>query len=438
MLRLMGMKHLIMIAVAVILTACISDDVSTSPSHQPEYSADTIALGQVWAQELSPNVALTIYNRNPKGIIISSLSITGSDADRVKLNIDGMPAELFSPVEIRQNDSVQLLAAAVPGLTRSIDACVNITVNSVVRSLPVKATVLQSVTLNNRTITGKESLSGNVRVFGTLTVAQGAVLTIEPGTVLYMHDEAEMIVDGTLIAEGTPQQEITFCGDRFGFLAADIPYSILPGQWKGITVKSPQSNSMTCVSVLNSEEGLTLAADSKLDMTNCRIANSRNNLVSLASGAQLTALQCQLTEAAQAVLALTDAEAYLYRCTLANSYLFSTPFSSLIELSGSSDLTAEASIIYRPGGELSASAGSSYKFTDSLFGSKGSDDNLFVNCLWAENPLFNLDLGAYLFDYTLAPESPARSHRSAAAAVILHQDRLGNPTPDPAPIGAYN
>ncbi|MDE5838410.1 MAG: hypothetical protein K2H39_05095, partial [Paramuribaculum sp.] len=413
------MKQLIFIAVAVILTACINDDISTSPSHMPEFSADTVALGEVWADELSPNVALTIYNRNPKGITISSLSVSGRDADCLKMNLDGMPAELFAPVDIRQNDSVQLLVAAVPQIAGAIDAVVNITVNSKVLSLPVKAEVLQPVILKNHTVAAQESLAGKVRVFGTLTVPQGAELSIEPGTTLFMHDKAEIVVDGTLIAQGTPQLPITICGDRFGFMAADIPYSILPGQWRGITLNSAQGCEMTCVSLLNSEAALTLSPDAQLTMTNCCIANSRETLVSLGEGARLAAYQCQFTEAAQAVLALNSADAYLYRCTLANAYLFSTPFSSLIELSGTSDLTVEASIIYRPGGELSAATGSAYKFSHTLFGSNGSDDEQFVNCLWAENPLFNLDLEEYHFDYTLSPESPARKHSAPAAPLNL-------------------
>ena len=52
----------LVIAVSVALSgvSCISDEVGTSPSHQPEFSADTLSFGTVWAGELSPTAAVRV------------------------------------------------------------------------------------------------------------------------------------------------------------------------------------------------------------------------------------------------------------------------------------------------------------------------------------------------------------------------------------------
>ncbi len=436
-LRYIAMKHIIYTFIAFILASCISDDISTSPSHLPVFSDDTLRLGEIWADELSPTAALTVYNPHSAGIIISSVTVTGHHAECIKLNIDGSPF-LSSPVEIRQGDSICLLAAAHPVGGGSLDATVNITVNSVTLSLPVAASVAAPQTLRDCTVAESLTLSGSVRVFGTLTVAPEAVLTIAPGTVIYMHDGAEIIVNGTLLAAGTPERQITIQGDRSGYLAADIPYSILPGQWKGITFSSSTQSELECVSVLNTQQGIAIGEKSSLLLTNCCVANSRGNLIALGEGAQLTAAGCQFTEAAGAVLAINSATARLYRCTIANNYLFAAPSSAAITLEGAASVSAAASIIYRPGAEISPADISSFDavFTNCLFGSSGNDDAQFVSSMWGTDPLFLLDLETYRFDYRLSPDSPARI--SSLSSSWLKTDRFGVPEPQNLPLGAYN
>lgn len=431
------MKHIIYTFIAFILASCISDDISTSPSHLPLFSDDTLRLGEIWAGELSPTAALTVYNPNSAGIIISSVAVTGRHAECVKLNVDGSSV-LSSPVEIRQGDSIYILAAAHPLDGGQLDATVCITVNSVTISLPVAASVAAPLTLRDYTVTDSQTLSGSVRVFGALTVEPEATLTIAPGTDIYMHDGAEIIVNGTLLAAGTPERQITVQGDRSGFLAADIPYSILPGQWKGITFSSPTQSELECVSVLNTQQGLTLGENASLLLTNCCVANSRGNIVTLGEGARLEAAGCQFTEAAGAILAVNSATAELYRCTVANNYLFAAPSAAAITLDGAASISAEGSIIYRPGAEISPADISSFNavFTGCLFGSSGNDDAQFISCRWATNPIFLLDLETYNFDYRLAPDSPAR--QSGLSSSPLETDRYGVAAPANPPLGAYN
>lgn len=431
------MKHIIYTFIAFILASCISDDISTSPSHLPVFSDDTLRLGEIWAGELSPTAALTVYNPNSSGIIISSVTVTGRHAECVKLNVDGSPV-LSSPVEIRQGDSIYILVAAHPLAGGPFDAIVNITVNSVTRSLPVAASVAAPLTLRDYTVADSQTLSGSVRVFGELTIAPEATLTIAPGTYIYMHDGAEIIVNGTLLAAGTPERQIAVQGDRSGFLAADIPYSILPGQWKGITFSSPKQSGLECVSVLNTQQGITLGENSSLLMTNCCVANSRGNLITLGEGARLEAAGCQFTEAAGAILAVNSAAAELYRCTIANNYLFAAPSAAAITLGGAASISVTGSIIYRPGAEISPADISSFNaaFTGCLFGSSGNDDSQFISCKWGENPLFLLDLETYTFDYRLSPDSPARM--SALPSSTLPTDRYGTAAPENPPLGAYN
>ncbi len=430
--------RLIVVAfIALCGVSCISDEVGTSPAHQPEFSADTLSFGTVWSGELSPTAAVRVYNRHPDAMIISSLTVSGADAESVSLNVDGTSCTSASGVEIRANDSIFILAAVTPAHGGELDIALELAVNGSVTTLPVSAKVLSPLTLTDANIASDAALEGDVRLFGTLTVAPEAVLTLSPGTTLWIHDGAQLLIQGQLVAEGTPAQPILLRGDRTGFVAADIPYEIMSGQWQGMTLAQGSGPaSLSFVRMENSVGGLTLEEGASLTMTNCIITNSRENLITAAPGSSLTAAGCAFTEAGGSLLSLDGCAARLDRCTLANNYLFAPPTEPAIVLSGDKDFRIAGSIVHRPGAEIAAgSLAPGVVFDCCMFGSKGSDDSNFVNCIWAADPMFLLDLDSYTFDYRLAPESPARGAGVGAGPDV---DFYGAPASDPPALGAYN
>ena len=424
-------------ALAVGGVSCISDAVGTSPSHQPEFSADTLSFGTVWAGELSPTAAVRVYNRHSDAMIISSLTVSGNDAAAMSLNVDGTSCTSASGVEIRANDSIFILAAVTPAHGGDLDITLELTVNGSVTTLPVSAGVMDPLILTDADITADAALEGNVRVFGALTVAPGAVLTLKPGTVLWLHDGAEITVNGKLEAQGTPDRPIRLRGDRTGFVAADIPYEIMSGQWQGITLAQGCAPcSLSFVRMENSVGGIVLEEGASLDMTDCIVTNSRENLITAAPGSSLTASGCAFTEAGGALLSLDGCAARLNRCTLANNYLFAPPAEPAIVLSGDKDFRISGSIVYRPGSEIAAgSLAPGVIFNRCMFGSKGSDDSNFVGCIWDSDPMFMLDLDSYIFDYRLDSQSPARGAGSAGGPAV---DYFGVPASNPPALGAYN
>lgn len=424
-------------ALAVGAVSCISDEVGTSPAHQPEFSADTLSFGTVWSGELSPTAAVRVYNRHSDAMIISSLTVSGADAGSVSLNVDGTSCTSASGVEIRANDSIFILAAVTPAHGGDLDIALELAVNGSVTVLPVSAKVLSPLTLTDANIASDAVLDGDVRLFGTLTVAPEATLTVSPGATLWLHDGAQLLIQGQLVAEGTPAQPILLRGDRTGFVAADIPYEIMSGQWLGMTLaQGSKPASLSFVRMENSVGGLTLEEGASLTMTDCIITNSRENLITAAPGSSLTAAGCAFTEAGGSLLSLDGCAARLDRCTLANNYLFAPPTEPAIVLSGDKDFRIANSIVYRPGSEIAAgSLAQGVVFDRCLFGSKGSDDSNFVNCIWAADPMFLLDLDSYIFDYRLAPESPARGAASGSGPAV---DYFGVPASNPPALGAYN
>lgn len=416
------------------VTGCISDGVTTSASAQPEFSADTVNLGKVWAGETTPTAMVRIYNRNSEGIILSRVGVASVTDGEVRLNLDGTPGKSFENVEIRANDSIYLLAEALP--TDGFEAKIEVSANGKTHYIPVTADPITPEELNDLTISSPLTLVGDkaYRIGGNLTVSAGATLTIEAGASLYFRDGAGITVEGTLLASGTPEKPVTMRGDRLGMVVPSVSFDVMAGQWKGVSftpAEGAEPSSLEGVAIVNTQAGLILGEGAELTLTNCRISNSQDCAVS-ATGANLKAVGCEISNAAASLVSLSGGKAELDRCTLANYYLFTFPSGAAVTLADNAAVSVVESIIFGNGPELSASKPlpADVKFVKCLFGAKGSDDANFINCIWESDPQFKLDLEKYEMDFRLGADSPALGKASGSRTDIY--GKIGSA------LGAYN
>lgn len=436
-----------------VLASCIDDSFTTSPSAQPRFSTDTLRLAPTFTEVPTPTASMRVINPNDKGIVVSRIAFADPEmADLFRLNVDGVPGREFTDVEIRANDSVFLLVEATfpanaTHLPVEINAPLRFTVNGVNSTVVLSAVTQDAVTLTGLTVDTDMTLdpSRPYRVIDSLIVAQGARLTIPGGTRLHFHDGAFMRVDGTLIAEGTPAEPVDFTGDRFGYVAGNIPYDIMSGQWDGIIfTPTAGASRMESTTVRNSLYGVVLdsvgapGGAPALTLVNCRLRNTKSTaLLSLASS--VSAYGCEFAEAPDGVVALYGGSHIFNHCTLANAYLFSAVTGPLLLLDGD-DISARISnsILYGFGSSVSPGdlTDRDVIITRSLLREEGSDDDNFIGCLWGVDPQYLTVREDYFFDYRLAPESEARG---AADPALTLPEAATDPygLPRTTTLGAY-
>ena len=401
--------------------SCIEDGLATSASCQPAFSTDTLRLGTVWTGTPTPTYRFTVYNRHDKILNLSRVAFRDDSRDVFRLNVDGTAGSEITDIEIRPNDSVFVfIEATLPetGLTRieTVTSHIDFLVNGVTSSLPVVASARDLRRMHAAVITSDTVFTPDypIQVFDSLVVAPGATLTLDPGTQLLFHDKAKMIVRGTLIAAGTPEHRIDMTGDRTGNVVASIPYDIMSGQWSGLSFASGSvHNRLDFTTVRNSTEGTALGSLASLEMRGAVLRNA-NGFPLSATGASITAVGCEIAEGGDGVISLDGGTYRFDHCTVANHYLFSVFGGPAIQIgnvkgSGATAVEFSNSIIYGLGDELSPTdlTDTSIRFVRCLFGSSGSDDDHFVNCLWQADPLYLLDRSKYIFDYHLQQKSPA-------------------------------
>ncbi|MDE6308853.1 MAG: right-handed parallel beta-helix repeat-containing protein, partial [Muribaculaceae bacterium] len=292
----------------------------------------------------------------------------------------------------------------------------------------------------------------------SLVVLPGVTMTVDPGATLYFHDKAELLVYGSLQANGTSDLPISMIGDRTGNVAASIPFELMSGQWGGVYfAPSSHDNLLRHTSLRNSSYGVAVdSITSTLDRPALRIINSQirnsSGYTFQAAHSAIEIIGTEITDASQGILYMRGGQLRLNHCTLANYYLFTALGGPALQLahvnaddddqSGLPYIQADITntIIYGNGKDLSHGdlTGTAVTLRNCIFKSSGSDDDNFINCLWDTDPLYYTVREDYLFDYRVKPESQAIG--AGDASLTLPEaaiDRLGRQRTNPPTIGCY-
>lgn len=414
-----------------LLTACIEDDFSTSPSDRLTFSTDTLSFDTVFTGQGTPTARLKVYNRAKKSLNISTIHMAKSTS-LFSMNVDGQSGRTFSDIEIRGGDSIMIFVECLipegttPQPTLAEDAIVFMT-NGQQQKVVLEAWGQNVRRLRSLRLTSDMHMTAEMPyvVYDSLIVEPTATLTIDPGTQVLFHDKASLTVRGRLLALGVPGKMIDMRGDRLDDVLPDTEYDILAGQWHGISI-APESfgNRMEYVNMRSTVQGLVVdstAATStqKLLLLNSWLHNSQGNVLT-SKYAWVDALGCVFSEAAQNVVSITGGQHTFTQCTIANYYLFSGSWPSMLglfhclpdsEQNQQPLMSARFNncIIYGLASPLNIG---DLKDTDVymrnvLFGTEGTDDEHFIECIWDADPLFYTVRQDYYFNYRVNEDSPA-------------------------------
>lgn len=457
----------ILAMLSAFLPGCISDDITTSPSARLSFSSDTLRFDTVFTDIGSPTARLLVFNRQNKGVNISSIRMR-DDNGIFSFNVDGVSGKEFHDVEIRANDSIYIFVECHIDENSDVkpflvEGMMDFTINGNTQSVLLEAYGQNVERLRGVTVERDMTMTAGrpYVVFDTLRVARGATLTLEPGTRLYFHDKGALVVEGTLHAIGEKGNFIEMRGDRMGNLFPDTGYEILAGQWEGIRF-SPESfgNRMEYVEMQSTIYGVVVDScgvtdRDKLTLVNSWLHNSQRNVLR-SSHAKVDAYGCCFSDAGEATVLLQGGSHQFVQCTLANYYLFAISPESILTLQDvKKDDTLvnpetwtpmkasfENCILYGITSPLSPGDldGTDVYFHNVLLGVGGNDDEHFINCIWDEDPLFETVREKYDFNYRLKEDSPAigKGNPEFVTPIDLYDmdgtDRLASGAPA---LGAY-
>jgi len=316
--------------------SCRTDvDYSMDPSDGLSFSKDTVSFDTVFTGIGSSSQSLMLYNSNSEAIRFYA-QLAGGTHSPFTFTADGITGDRIDDLEIRSDDSLYCFVSVAitpdgsDDLKTVRDSVIFMLQSGLTQKVLLEAcgqnvTVLHSVTFASDTtlMAGRPYL-----VYDTLSVREGAVLTIEPGVELCCHKGAVLKVSGTLRTAGSMESPVIIHGDRKDYLLPDIPYDLTAGTWGGILLDSCSYGNVIDHCVISGGEW-GIRADTadieqvKLTLTNSVIHNVGGNGLEL-NYCTSDILNSRITNAKGYCVSLLGGNNTFVFCTIAGFYPWST------------------------------------------------------------------------------------------------------------------
>lgn len=311
----MSLRFIQTITAALILFLCSCKKEGFITSSDARISVtDSIKFDTVFTTTGSVTKSFKIINENDQKINFSTIKLAGGNSSPFSININGIPAIERSNIEVAANDSIYVFVSVRinPGTSNLpfiINDSILITYNGINRYVQLEAFGQKATFLRNVVLTGNNTWIKDMPyvILGSLRIDTNAVLTIPAGTKIYLHADAPLLVDGSLILNGTVSEKIVFRGDRL-----DEPYRNFPAGWPGIYVRGASKNNVfTFAEIRNANQAIVVSgpstnanpklimnqviidnafdagllfSNSHVSVSNSLISNCRNNIIIQAGG----------------------------------------------------------------------------------------------------------------------------------------------------------
>ena len=278
----MRLKFLIFILTTLFFAACNKDEeINFETDAKLSFSTDSILFDTVFTAIGSTSRRLKIYNKNPTAIVINTIKLSGGNSFAFSLNINGQASSAVDLIKINGNDSINVFVKininpSTNNLPFIVQDSILLYFNGKKERIPLVAYGQNANFIMNNSIAQNTTWDSKLPyiIYQSVSIEEGANLTLAPGTRLFFHSNATMNVKGTLTANGTKKDSIVFTSDRLEKI-----YSEVPGQWNGIHFYPSSENSKINYAIIkNGVAGITVDSLSKnvkpkLLLTNTMIKN---------------------------------------------------------------------------------------------------------------------------------------------------------------------
>ena len=463
---------LLILSITIFLATCKKDSFITSPDAQVTITADSLKYDTVFTTTGSVTQSFKIINENNQKLNISSVRLMGGNSSAFKINADGITGPQINNIEIAASDSIYIFVSViinqnVNNLPFIVRDSIKINYNGVDRWVQLEAWGQNAYFFRDKAITIDQTWTNDLPyvVLGSLFIAQNKTLTIDKGCRIYVHADAPVVVNGTLLVNGQKDSidRVYFRGDRL-----DDPYRDFPASWPGIFFTSSSKDNILNFAVLKNayqaiaaEDLSSTAPNPKVTLNECVIDNAYDaGIITLNSSIKAT--NCLVSNCGKNLYLLKGGDYQFTHCTIAsysNSFILHRDpvllVSNYIKLNNvpqTATLNAlfQNCIFWGGGGLLDDSdevvvsilgANTPVIFNNDVLKVNNNPQNSTLNSttiqLKNQNPLFDsIDVPKNYYDFRLRSNSPAKD-KGANTGVTIDLDGTSRPAGAAPDIGCY-
>lgn len=321
----MKIPGILTVCLLTILISCRKDSFITSADARVTITADTLKYDTVFVTAGSTYRTFKIINENNQKIRLSSLKLMGGAGSVFKMNVDGTPGTQFSNIEIGANDSLYVFAqvnvnpsaANLPFILRD---SIEVSFNGNKRLVQLEAWGQNAHFFRDKVVAVNETWNNDLPyvLLGSLLINANQTLTINKGCRIYVHADAPIVVNGSLVVNGLKDtaDRVYFRGDRL-----DEPYRDYPASWPGIFFQpGSKDNVFTYADIRNAYQAVALQDPSpnvnpKLILNECVIDNAYDaGIISLNSSVR--ARNCLVSNCGKNLFLVKGGDYQFTHCTV--------------------------------------------------------------------------------------------------------------------------
>ncbi len=468
-----------------LLPGCKKDDFNNDKNASLGFSVDTVYFDTVFTSLGSVTKRFLVYNNSNLPVKVSDIRLGGGNSSPFRLNVDGIPGNAVSDVEIEANDSIFIFAEVT--INPNNEQLPFVVLDSVQFNLNGNRQQVMLMAYGRNARFYRPTISSNgfppysvaecdahwtkdipVVIIGYLAVDSACKLTIDPGTQVYLYNNAGIWVykNGTIEVNGIREDSVVFQGVR-----KEEAYRNVAGQWDRIWINQGNTvNKINYAVIKNGNIGIQAEyvpelgpgpTGGELVLSNTRIRNMRAFGLYGVNYKITTCFNNIISNCGNYALALLGGNYNFRHCTVANYWNGTVRTEPSVYLSNGK-LNPDQSITPYPltfrfrngivygskqdeneletGQVNDPSVGFDWKFENSLLRLKNKDINQddaqhFSGMIFNKDPHF---VDAFEQSYGLKADSPARNAGNPEFVSsfppipedILGQNRLSDQQPD--------
>ncbi len=332
-------KSLILGFVGFMFLVSCNPQLTTDPTVSLKFSADTISFDTVFTAQGSATALLMVYNTQKKAVLIDNISLKNGSQSPFHLNIDGLTNASSSSDNITLDGGDSLFIFVRVSIDPTDNLSPVLTTDQIIFSFNGKTQKVeleaygQDVEIIRSTIFRNDTVLLGEKpylIYDYVAIDTTKTLTIAAGSRFYFHDQAQMVIFGNLIAQGTLEKPIILRSDRLDNLFTEVPYNMVAGRWDGLYLVqiADRPEATYDINYLDMQSGTNAiycinynpnTLHPELNLRNSKIHNfSRYGLV--LQNTDATVVNCQISNCAQYCTYLSGGRHEFIHTTIASYF----------------------------------------------------------------------------------------------------------------------